>query len=139
VDRRNFFRLLGAGAAGLALQQAIPFGRVWSFPSQLVLPTEFLLGPAESVRFIRAYDPTRAAMISRLDVLCVFGELRPPQAVEHFIAVSNPSDRPIRVPLSQVPRPLLEAIKRTDHPRTRGSIFGAHMLDTDFSRLAYSL
>lgn len=38
MDRRNFFRLFGAGVAGVALEQAIPFGRVWSFPTTIVLP-----------------------------------------------------------------------------------------------------
>lgn len=28
--------MFGAGVAGLALEQAIPFGRVWSFPSKIV-------------------------------------------------------------------------------------------------------
>lgn len=35
MDRRNFLTLLSSGAAGLALKQVIPFGRVWSFPSTI--------------------------------------------------------------------------------------------------------
>jgi hypothetical protein len=38
LNRRSFFRFLGAGAATLALSEAIPFGRVWSFPSKIVVP-----------------------------------------------------------------------------------------------------
>jgi len=38
MDRRGFFKLFGAGVAGIALEQAIPLGRVWSFPSKIVLP-----------------------------------------------------------------------------------------------------
>lgn len=38
MDRRGFLKFLGAGVAGIALEQAIPLGRVWSFPSKLVLP-----------------------------------------------------------------------------------------------------
>lgn len=38
MNRRSFFRFLGAGAATLALSEAIPFGRVWSFPSKIVVP-----------------------------------------------------------------------------------------------------
>lgn len=39
MDRRGFLRLFGLGAAGVALEQAIPLGRVWSFPSKIVVPT----------------------------------------------------------------------------------------------------
>jgi hypothetical protein len=38
LNRRNFLSLFGAGVAGLALDQAIPLGRVWSFPKEIVLP-----------------------------------------------------------------------------------------------------
>jgi hypothetical protein len=38
VNRRSFFKLFGAGAATLALSEAIPFVRVWSFPSKIVVP-----------------------------------------------------------------------------------------------------
>lgn len=30
--------LLGLGVAGIAIEQAIPLGRVWSFPSKIVIP-----------------------------------------------------------------------------------------------------
>lgn len=38
MDRRGFFKVLGIGLGGIALEQAIPFGRVWSFPSEIVIP-----------------------------------------------------------------------------------------------------
>jgi hypothetical protein len=38
MNRRGFISLLGAGAAGLALDRAIPFNRVWSFPKEIVIP-----------------------------------------------------------------------------------------------------
>jgi hypothetical protein len=38
MDRRNFFRLLAGAAGAIALEEAIPFGRVWSFPSKIVVP-----------------------------------------------------------------------------------------------------
>ncbi len=38
MDRRGFFKLFGIGVAGIALEQAIPLGRVWSFPKEIVLP-----------------------------------------------------------------------------------------------------
>jgi hypothetical protein len=37
MDRRSFFRLGAAALAGAALKEAIPFGRVWSFPSKIVI------------------------------------------------------------------------------------------------------
>ena len=38
MDRRGFLSLLGLGIAGVAFDQAIPLGRVWSFPKQIVVP-----------------------------------------------------------------------------------------------------
>lgn len=36
MNRRDFFKGLGALIGGVAIEQAIPFGRVWSFPSKIV-------------------------------------------------------------------------------------------------------
>lgn len=41
MDRRKFLGLFSAGVAGIALEQAIPLGRVWSFPKQIVIPNVF--------------------------------------------------------------------------------------------------
>lgn len=35
MDRRNFLKGIGALVAGVALDQAVPLGRVYSFPSEL--------------------------------------------------------------------------------------------------------
>lgn len=40
MNRRSFLALLGAVLGGVALEQAIPLGRVWSFPSKLALPLD---------------------------------------------------------------------------------------------------
>lgn len=37
MNRRNFLSLFSAGIAGIALEQAIPLGRVWSFPKKIVI------------------------------------------------------------------------------------------------------
>jgi len=37
MNRRGFLSLLGMGVAGIALEQAIPLGRVWSFPKEIVI------------------------------------------------------------------------------------------------------
>lgn len=37
MDRRGFLKLFGMGVGGVAIGQAIPFGRVWSFPKKIKL------------------------------------------------------------------------------------------------------
>lgn len=37
MNRRYFLTVLGAGVAGIALEQAVPLGRVWSFPKKIVI------------------------------------------------------------------------------------------------------
>lgn len=50
MDRRNFFKLFTAGIAGLALKEAIPFGRVWSFPSSIISSKNVLLTDEQITR-----------------------------------------------------------------------------------------
>lgn len=38
MNRRGFLRSIGLGIGGIALEQAIPLGRVWSFPKKVVVP-----------------------------------------------------------------------------------------------------
>lgn len=42
MNRRSFLRSLGAAVAGISLGEAIPFNRVWSFPSKIVVPVPYL-------------------------------------------------------------------------------------------------
>jgi hypothetical protein len=37
MNRRGFLKMLGGGVAGIALAEAVPLGRVWSFPKVLKL------------------------------------------------------------------------------------------------------
>jgi hypothetical protein len=37
MNRRGFLRSIGLGIGGIALEQAIPLGRVWSFPTKIVV------------------------------------------------------------------------------------------------------
>lgn len=37
MNRRGFLKALGVGVAGIALKEAIPFNRVWSFPKNIVI------------------------------------------------------------------------------------------------------
>jgi len=38
MNRRSFLSGLAALVGGIALEEAIPFGRVWSFPKNIVIP-----------------------------------------------------------------------------------------------------
>lgn len=38
MNRRNFLRALGMTIGGIAVEKAVPFGRLWSFPSRNVVP-----------------------------------------------------------------------------------------------------
>jgi len=68
MNRRNFLSLFSAGIAGIALEQAIPLGRVWSFPKTLIIPPKTLIIPpnnflptewitAESLRMLKVRFP----------------------------------------------------------------------------------
>ncbi len=94
MERRGFLQLLTAGVAGIALETAIPLTRVWSFPKRIIISRRseeeireqylmpagvqlaqevdsrcalFATKPAH-VQFVRAWDPTNARYVSRLDV-----------------------------------------------------------------------
>jgi hypothetical protein len=55
MDRRRFLSLFGVGVAGLALDQAIPLGRVWSFPKEIVIAElDVELITLECLRILRA-------------------------------------------------------------------------------------
>ena len=38
MERRGFLKLISGGVAGIVLNQAIPFNRVWSFPKEIIIP-----------------------------------------------------------------------------------------------------
>jgi hypothetical protein len=95
MDRRRFLGFLGAGVAGVALEQAIPFNRVWSFPKEIALQNVVLAEPC-TVRFISAWDPTLRKVINRFDVLYGFGNLEIPHQVEncHLLSLADKSELP---------------------------------------------
>lgn len=45
MNRRNFLAGISALVGGLAVNEAIPFGRVWSFPSKIVVPQTLYFHP----------------------------------------------------------------------------------------------
>lgn len=69
MNRRGFFKLFGLGVAGIALEQAIPLGRVWSFPKNILVGP----GAVTQVKFIMVWDPARAIQLNRFDTLYGFG------------------------------------------------------------------
>ena len=62
--------MLGIGAAGLALHEAIPFNRVWSIPST-VKPVNVWYQES----FVRTFDPK--TFTTRFDMMYGFGNLDP--------------------------------------------------------------
>jgi hypothetical protein len=69
MNRRRFLRLLGAGAAGLAVAPLLP----------LVAPErpKLTVNKLPSIRYIQSYDARTDSWVNRMDVLYGFAELRP--------------------------------------------------------------
>lgn len=59
VNRRGFISLLGMSAAGLALDRAIPLGRVWSFPKEIVIAPP-RLNEEDAISIARVEDHARS-------------------------------------------------------------------------------
>jgi hypothetical protein len=66
MDRRGFLKFLGAGAASAA----IPFGRVWSFPSNIVIPSLSLAEMRE--RYLR---PAAEEVAAQYDHMFAIGDV----------------------------------------------------------------
>lgn len=81
MDRRGFFKLFGAGVAGIALEQAIPLGRVWSFPSRIVVALPVI---AESGLLTTAWIDKEVLRLlkDRLEVRRYFNDYEFRKAVE---------------------------------------------------------
>jgi hypothetical protein len=86
MDRRDFISLFGAGVAGIALEQAIPLGRVWSFPKEIVtaghpIYNGFDLGLGEALTFrsywIQQGGASGKAVLHRVEVLGPDGKWQP--------------------------------------------------------------
>jgi hypothetical protein len=69
MERRRFLGLLSGILGGIALEQAIPFGRVWSFPKEIVVNDFIVLPPGSSARIVEARDFWAGRMVQRLDVI----------------------------------------------------------------------
>lgn len=62
MNRRSFLGGLAALVGGLAVEEAIPLGRVWSFPSKIVVPVQCVI--KQYVDYISFSD---LVLSSRLD------------------------------------------------------------------------
>ena len=56
MNRRLFMSLLGGAVAGLALDQSIPLGRVWSFPKEIVIAESLSIGDVFSIAGVNAVN-----------------------------------------------------------------------------------
>lgn len=84
MDRRGFLKLLPVAVGGIALAEAIPMGRVWSFPTQLTTrPVSVLMTLEQIERIYLAPALVERARADgyRFDALFGFGELRPEHAI----------------------------------------------------------
>jgi hypothetical protein len=68
VDRRGFFKLFGLGIGGIALEQAIPFNRVWSFPTKIMLPVHPFDFRAELTRSLNRLGKVMPELIPELEL-----------------------------------------------------------------------
>jgi hypothetical protein len=57
-DRRGFLKMFTGGVAGIALEQAIPLGRVWSFPSkiEIVRLPAFCIGDLVTIEGLNIFE-----------------------------------------------------------------------------------
>lgn len=68
MNRRGFLGALGAMISGVVLEQAIPFNRVWSFPTE-IKTAKIISLPELAITY---YD---RKMIENLRMQLVFGEV----------------------------------------------------------------
>lgn len=91
MNRRSFLSLFSAGVAGIALEQAIPLGRVWSFPKKIVIANPGVLGRAYGFDWsdevtVGSLTPIRIpAPLEIGDVVTIKQSLRFPGYVGPFI------------------------------------------------------
>jgi hypothetical protein len=66
MNRRNFLSLFSAGVVGIALEQAIPLGRVWSFPKEIVISHFGVdIGVGDSITVNEVWRKVRNSMPER--------------------------------------------------------------------------
>jgi hypothetical protein len=76
-------QFLGAGVAGIALEQAIPLGRVWSFPKEIVVPNGNRFLRITEVRDIIDEAYRKACRCDPAMIPTLLGALDPHQSLQH--------------------------------------------------------
>jgi hypothetical protein len=101
MDRRGFLKLFSAGVAGIALDQAIPLGRVWSFPKKIVLPVFAGFDPASGSDFtveecwehpFKVGTAIRIRLPQRFIIRDYIGDFSQPEQYK-TVTLLNPDDR----------------------------------------------
>ena len=74
MDRRGFLKFFSAGVAGIALERAIPLGRVWSFPKEIVVGgVDYAFGLDATVIVARTFRIPQRFEIGDIVSLPAFG------------------------------------------------------------------
>lgn len=125
MERRRFLQLLGWGVGGLALEQAIPLGRVWSFPKEIAIGDFIALPPGSSVRVVEVFDPLYGYLVRRLDIagppFALVGWSASPTEPRFIRGVTKL--RPELVP--EIPRPAFDLLReRVDGKLEHDDIYG---------------
>jgi hypothetical protein len=90
MNRRNFLSLFSAGVAGLALEQAIPLGRVWSFPKKIVIARPVEVGAfSDGEAFAVLNSANEIWFYDQTGKLWRWGNTLKPVCVGHPIDVSK--------------------------------------------------
>jgi len=88
MNRRSFLSLFSAGVAGLALEQAIPLGRVWSFPKEIVIapPLASLDWPQDFPRRMAVGSTVRIRFPQRFLIRDYIGDFSQPPRYGVYVA-----------------------------------------------------
>lgn len=64
MNRRGFLKMLGGGVAGIAIAEAEPLGRVWSFPKNILIKRTVDLDLISGVDLTSSADSSVVVMTS---------------------------------------------------------------------------
>ena len=85
MDRRRFLTLIGSAIAGIAVDEAIPLGRVWSFSKNIVIP-EINIGSLTPIRVPQRFEIGDIITIGDWPGRFVISRIHPDETVELWSA-----------------------------------------------------